>query len=98
MSELQYLAGFGNELESEAIAGALPKGQFSPQQVPFGLYPEKFTATAFTAPRAENRRTWFYRIRPSVLHGKFSRVTQQKILTAPLPDAITRPINYAGIR
>ena len=91
MSELQYLAGFGNEHESEAIAGALPKGQFSPQQVPFGLYPEKFTATAFTAPRAENRRTWFYRIRPSVLHGKFSRVTQQKILTAPLSDAITPP-------
>lgn len=91
MSELEYLAGFGNEHESEAIDGALPRGQFSPQQVPFGLYPEKFSATAFTAPRAENQRTWLYRIRPSVLHGKFSRLPQQKLLTAPLSDATTPP-------
>lgn len=28
-----YLAGFGNEFSSEAIAGALPKGQNNPQVV-----------------------------------------------------------------
>ena len=63
MSE-QYLTGFGNEHQSEALAGTLPQGQFSPQQVARGLYAEQFSSTAFTAPRATNRRTWFYRIRP----------------------------------
>ena len=29
--ELRYLAGFGNELASEAVAGALPSGQNAPQ-------------------------------------------------------------------
>ena len=29
----QYLTGFGNEHQSEALAGTLPQGQFSPQQV-----------------------------------------------------------------
>lgn len=29
---LQYLHGFGNEHESEALAGTLPVGQLSPQQ------------------------------------------------------------------
>lgn len=54
-----YLTGFGNEFESEAITGALPRSQVSPQRAPFGLYAEKFSNTAFTAPRADNRRTWF---------------------------------------
>jgi homogentisate 1,2-dioxygenase len=61
---LQYLSGFNNEFETEARAGALPVGQFNPQNVPFGLYTEQFNSTAFTAPRADNRRTWLYRIRP----------------------------------
>ena len=42
-------------------------GQNAPQQVPFGLYAEQLSGTAFTAPRALNRRTWAYRIRPSVM-------------------------------
>jgi len=50
MSALTYQTGFGNELESEALPGALPLGQFSPQQVRYGLYAEKFSLTAFTAP------------------------------------------------
>lgn len=91
MTERKYSAGFGNEHMSEAIAGALPIRQFSPQNVPLGLYTEKFSATAFTAPRAENRRTWFYRIRPSVLHGEFNLVRQTHLLTAPLKDVITPP-------
>jgi len=74
MKELSYLSGYGNEFESEALPGALPRGQFSPQQLPLGLYAEKFSYTAFTAPRAENRRTWFYRIRPSVLRGAVKAV------------------------
>ena len=66
-----YLNGFGNEHQSEALPGALPIGQFSPQRVAHGLYAEQFSTTAFTAPRATNRRTWFYRIRPSVARGDF---------------------------
>lgn len=66
-----YLTGFGNEHETEALANALPRGRFSPQQVAYGLYAEQFSSTAFTAPRAHNRRTWFYRIRPSVMQGEF---------------------------
>lgn len=69
--ELQYQSGFGNEFATEAIAGALPTGQNSPQRAPFGLYAEQLSGTAFTAPRAQNRRTWTYRIRPSVLQRPF---------------------------
>jgi homogentisate 1,2-dioxygenase len=67
----EYLSGFGNEFASEALAGALPRGQNSPQRCPYGLYAEQFTGTAFTAPRAANRRSWLYRIRPAVTHQPF---------------------------
>jgi len=50
------------------VEGALPIGQNNPQRPPHGLYAEQLSGTAFTAPRATNRRTWMYRIRPSVLH------------------------------
>ncbi|MGD9600922.1 MAG: homogentisate 1,2-dioxygenase [Gammaproteobacteria bacterium] len=84
MGDLRYLSGFANEHITEAITGAVPVGQFSPQRTPFGLYPEKFSATAFTAPRRENRRTWFYRIRPSVLQGDFAVTSFPRWRTPPL--------------
>ena len=34
-----------------------------------GLYAEQLTATAFIAPRHENHKLWFYRMRPSVVIG-----------------------------
>ena len=86
-NDLDYLPGFGNEHASEALPGALPIGRFSPQQAPYGLYAEKFSATAFTAPRATNRRTWFYRIRPSVLHGRYEALDHPGIRAAPLDGA-----------
>jgi homogentisate 1,2-dioxygenase len=67
--ELEYQSGFGNEFASEAVAGSLPRGRNSPQRVAHGLYAELLSGTAFTAPRAENRRTWLYRRRPSVGAG-----------------------------
>jgi len=67
------MSGFGNEFASEALAGALPMGQNSPQRCPFGLYAEQFSGTAFTAPRHANRRSWLYRIRPAVTHQPFER-------------------------
>jgi homogentisate 1,2-dioxygenase len=67
----RYLSGFGNEFATEAVPGALPVGQNSPQRAPFGLYAELFSGAAFTAPRAQNRRTWTYRTRPSAAHHAF---------------------------
>jgi homogentisate 1,2-dioxygenase len=85
--EPQYLSGFAGELASEALPGALPRGQTHPQRPAYGLYTEGITGTSFTAPRHESRRTWVYRIRPSVVGGTFHRVDSGLIRTAPLPLA-----------
>ena len=66
-----YLTGFGNEHATEALPGALPVGQNSPQRVAYGLYAEQLSGTAFTAPRHANRRSWLYRIRPAAMHAAF---------------------------
>ncbi len=87
----QYLSGFGNEHHSEALPGALPQGQFSPQQCPYSLYAEQFNSTAFTAPRAQNRRTWTYRIRPSAKIGKYQPMDEGLIRTAPIVEADCPP-------
>ena len=71
-----YMSGFGNEFASEALPGTLPQGQNSPQRVAHGLYAEQLSGTAFTAPRAENRRSWLYRIRPAAMHGTFTPYRQ----------------------
>lgn len=91
MSKLAYLTGFGNEHETEALEGALPSGCFSPQKAPYGLYAEQFSSTAFTAPRHQNRRTWTYRIRPSVAQGDFSPIQLSDIQTAPISDIPAPP-------
>ncbi len=78
-----YMSGFGNEFETEALPGALPQGQNSPQKCPYGLYAEQLSGTSFTAPREANRRSWFYRICPSVLHArKFTRTNDTLWITA----------------
>lgn len=69
-----YMSGFGNHFATEALAGALPVGQNSPQVCPYGLYAEQLSGTAFTAPRAANRRSWLYRIRPAAVHRPFRRI------------------------
>src|SRR5271166_4481623 len=71
VTPLRYQSGFGSEFASEALPGALPQGQNSPQRVAYGLYAEQLSGTAFTAPRHANRRSWLYRIRPAVVHGPF---------------------------
>ncbi|HEY0289671.1 MAG TPA: homogentisate 1,2-dioxygenase [Pseudomonas sp.] len=74
---LTYQSGFGNQFGSEAIAGALPVGQNSPQRHPLGLYAEQFSGTAFTVARSEARRTWLYRIQPSASHPQYQRLETQ---------------------
>ena len=63
-----YMPGFGNDFETEALPGALPQGQNSPQRPAYGLYAEQLSGSPFTAPRGTNERSWLYRIRPSVKH------------------------------
>ncbi|CAN5759414.1 homogentisate 1,2-dioxygenase [soil metagenome] len=84
-TDVQYQRGFANELSSEAMPGALPDHQTSPQRPAYGLYTESLTGTSFTAPRQESRRSWVYRIRPSVVGGPFKAIDAGLIRTAPLP-------------
>ncbi|MGK5011729.1 homogentisate 1,2-dioxygenase [Janthinobacterium sp. MDB2-8] len=76
-----YQSGFGNEFATEAVPGALPHGQNSPQQAPLGLYAEQLSGTAFTAPRAQNRRSWLYRIRPASQHPPFTLLAHTRIVS-----------------
>ncbi|MDT0445738.1 homogentisate 1,2-dioxygenase [Streptomyces johnsoniae] len=78
--------GFGNQHSSEAVAGALPLGRNSPQRAPLGLYAEQLSGTAFTEPRATNRRSWLYRIRPSAAHPPFLRIGNGELRGAPFAE------------
>ena len=85
-----YQTGFGNHLASEAIGGALPVGRNSPQKPPFGLHAEQFSTTAFTAPRAQNRRSWLYRMRPLAEHAPYEPLGGFEVLrSAPFTDPVT---------
>jgi homogentisate 1,2-dioxygenase len=88
---LRYQSGFGNEFASEAVEGVLPRGQNSPQKVAHGLYAEQLSGTAFTAPRGVNRRTWLYRMRPSVAHKPFQPIEQGRLRSAPFDEVPTPP-------
>ncbi len=88
-----YLSGFHNEHATEAIEGALPVGQNSPQRVKFGLYAEQFSGSAFTVPRAMQRRSWLYRIRPSVMHEPFAP-REQGLLRGSFDEVPTPPNQF----
>jgi homogentisate 1,2-dioxygenase len=83
----RHQTGFANEFASEAVPGALPLGRNSPQRAPFDLYAELVSGTAFTAPRAENRRTWLYRRQPSVVAGAYEPYEQRTWLTGAAAGA-----------
>lgn len=87
-----YLPGFGNHVSTEAVAGALPIGRNSPQRVPFGLYAEQLSGTAFTAPRHDNRRSWLYRLRPSANHAAYRAYPGAAALrSAPFAEVVPSP-------
>jgi len=110
MNERAYQSGFGNSFATESLPGALPVGRNSPQRCPYGLYAEQLSGTAFTAPRADNRRSWLYRIRPSAMHAPFKRIDAGRIVSRfgelpaspnqlrwsplPMPDASTEPTDF----
>lgn len=95
--ELSYLSGFASPLESEALPGALPRDQNSPQKCAYGLYAELVSGTPFTVRRASNRRVWLYKIRPSLVESEalklphelvdydFDEATPNKLRFRPLP-------------
>jgi homogentisate 1,2-dioxygenase len=89
--ELQYQIGFGNELATEALSGALPVGQSNPRKPPLGLYTEEINGTAFTAPRGQSRRSWTYRIRPSATHKPFRQIGLGSIRSAPFDETPATP-------
>lgn len=72
-----YLHGFGNYHQSEAVLGALPSSQNSPQHCNLGLYAEQLSGTAFTRLRHHNLHSWLYRILPSVAQGSYSIYERQ---------------------
>ncbi len=89
--KIQYQSGFANHFESEALAGALPKNQTSPQKSDLGLYAEQLSGTSFTMPRHQNLRTWFYRIRPSVLHSPYRLIPMGSWRSGPFSEMPVPP-------
>src|SRR5690349_11164616 len=89
--QFQYNSGFGSEFATEALPGALPVGQNSPQRVPYGLYTEQMSGTPFTALRNSNRRSWLYRIRPSVVHKPYRQIDRGLVRGTPFDEATTSP-------
>lgn len=86
------LCGFGNVHSTEAVPGALPIGRNSPQHVPYGLYAEQLSGTAFTAPRHQNQRSWLYRMRPSAEHGPYQPYEGARLLrSGPHSDSLLSP-------
>lgn len=86
--ELKYQSGFGNEFETEALQGALPRNQNSPQQPPHGLYTEQLSGSAFTVPHKQQLRSWLYRIFPSVKHSPFKSYKEFKPVPAATPNQL----------
>jgi homogentisate 1,2-dioxygenase len=89
--QFEYNSGFGSEFASEALPGALPVGQNSPQKCPYGLYAEQMSGTPFTAPRTSNRRAWLYRIRPSVMHKPYRQIDRGLVRGTPFDEITTSP-------
>lgn len=65
------LTGFGNIHQSEAVKGILPETQNSPQNLPYDLYAEQISGSAFTRERKDTLYTWVYRRLPSVIRPDF---------------------------
>ncbi len=90
-STLKYQSGFANEFATEAIVGGLPQGQNAPQKHALGLYTEQFSGTSFASPRHVNRRTWTYRIKPSVTHKPYEEYAARLIRSGPFTEVPAPP-------
>lgn len=79
---LTYQKGFGNSFFSEVIEGVVPQrkiysysDQNSPIKLKKGVFAEQLSGTAFTVKRAENQKSWLYKVRPSVTQGQLKEST-----------------------
>jgi homogentisate 1,2-dioxygenase len=59
--------------------------------VAHGLYAELLSGSAFTAPRADNRRTWLYRRQPSVVTGGYEALAHATWTTGAAGGVVTPP-------
>lgn len=89
--DIHYHHGLHQSMESEALPNALPRGQNSPQHVPYGLYAEQLNGSAFTASSHENYFAWLYRILPSVVCGEFTPYSHPHLKTPPFENTHTPP-------
>lgn len=90
--DLKYQSGFGNHFSTEALPGALPVGQNSPQKTAYGLYPEQLSGSAFTMKRSENLRSWLYRKQPSVVQGQYVPYKQEHWTSVVADEGQTPPM------
>jgi homogentisate 1,2-dioxygenase len=85
-SGISYQSGYGNTFESETVEGALPLGRNSPRKVPFDLYAEQLSGTAFTRPRHLNQRTWLYRKQPCAAMNTHAFECKEQFFGGSNPD------------
>lgn len=91
-----YLYGFGNHHQTEAVPGALPMDQNSPQHCNLGLYAEQLSGTAFTRPRHNNLHSWLYRILPSVVQGTY-QAYEMELYKPFLTELSPNPLRWSPI-
>ena len=70
-------ADSATNLPAKPFPAHCPRGRTRRSDAPMGLYAEQLSGTPFTAPRAANRRSWLYRIRPSVMHKPYREISQR---------------------
>lgn len=92
-----YLAGFGNHHQTEAIPGALPTKQNSPQKCPLGLFAEQLNGSAFTRQRHKNLHSWTYRKLPSVVHQDYV-LYSKKITTSYAKHQAPNPMRWSTFK
>lgn len=85
---MEYLSGFGNYFKSSLYPDVILPAHNSPQKIPYGLYAEQISGSAFTSPRHQKLYSWVYRIYPSVTHSDFVRLEESLLKTAPISGVI----------
>lgn len=91
---LEYLSGFYNLHQSEAVAGALPVHQNNPRKCPLGLYAEQLSGTSFTTPMLKNKKSWMYRIQPSVTHLPYRSFQGCPLFVSDFSTSFATPQQY----
>lgn len=91
-----YLSGFGNHHQTEAIPGALPLKQNSPQKCSFDLFPEQLSGSAFTRRRHTNLHSWLYRKQPSVKSKNYEPM-QNEIVKSFTSVQSPNPLRWSAL-